>query len=200
MLIGVGIFVGGMVTFYLIYKHFHPATSMICSDYGSQGDCEKNGCYWYNNSCHNMPNSEYTQFDCEKAGFYWYNNSCHVTPTEVTPETPESDEAILILREIRDELTSQMPGEEVSNRQETITDVTKILMDGLNRPLNWTSFDMTNNGPSPVYFSVNKGEWTEAPIGVGQTINIRLKKNAIKSLYMKCPSGGTTSVDFHIVR
>lgn len=204
MFIGVGIFVGGMITFYLIYKHFHPSVPPMvhCSDYISHIDCENSGCYWYNNACHNVPPSDseyYTQLECEKAGFYWYNEACHNTPIEVTP-APEADEAVLILREIRDEITSQMPGDEVFNRQETITDVTKILMDGLNQPLNWTSFDLTNNGPSPVYFSVNKGEWIEAPIGVGQTINIKLKKNAIKSIYMKCPTGGTTTVDFHIVR
>jgi hypothetical protein len=65
----------------------------------------------------------------------------------------------------------------------------------------WTSFDMDNNGPSPVYFCVNKWYSPQAPIAPGGSIHVNLKtRGAIKKVYLKCDKGLNTSVSFYIVR
>jgi hypothetical protein len=65
--------------------------------------------------------------------------------------------------------------------------------------LPWTSFDLTNNGPNPVYFCVNKWLSQEAPLPVGQSINVDLKrKNAINKIYLKCDRGLNANVYLYI--
>lgn len=67
--------------------------------------------------------------------------------------------------------------------------------------LPWTSFDLTNIGPNPVYFCVNEWLSPEAPLPVGQSINIDFKKHgAIKKVYLKCDSGQRARVLFYIIR
>lgn len=53
-----------------------------CEEYWFQWECEYNGCYWYDGSCHSsLPCSSYsTQSTCEAAGCYWWNNACHDLP------------------------------------------------------------------------------------------------------------------------
>lgn len=67
--------------------------------------------------------------------------------------------------------------------------------------LPWSSFDLTNNGPNPVYFCVNKWLSPEAPLPVGQTINVDFKrKGAISKVYLKCDKGETAKVSLYIMK
>lgn len=54
-----------------------------CGDYSNQADCEANGCYWYNGSCHSSSpsaNDLNNQTDCERFGYFWYGSTCNSTP------------------------------------------------------------------------------------------------------------------------
>ena len=53
-----------------------------CEEYWFQWECEDNGCYWYDGSCHSaLPCLSYsTQSACEAANCYWWNGSCHDNP------------------------------------------------------------------------------------------------------------------------
>jgi hypothetical protein len=42
-------------------------TGIACEARTTQLDCESNGCYWYNNSCHTLP-----QTPTEKKAFPWW--------------------------------------------------------------------------------------------------------------------------------
>jgi len=65
----------------------------------------------------------------------------------------------------------------------------------------WTSVDITNNGPSPVYISVNNWKTQGAPLEVGNTISVDFKRKAsINKLYLKCNAGEATTVSLFIVR
>jgi len=67
--------------------------------------------------------------------------------------------------------------------------------------LPWQSFDLTNVGPNPVYFSVNKWLSPEAPLPVGQSINIDFKaKGGIRKVFLKCDRGETAKVLFYVVK
>ena len=113
------------------------------------------------------------------------------------PQPPDNE----ILNQILTEIQNQVPEGKVLNREYTITEAITELYDEATDGLNWTSFDLSNNGPNPVYFSVNDWEWAEAPLPVGQTINVDLKKRAaIKRVYLKCNSGETANVSFHITK
>lgn len=95
----------------------------------------------------------------------------------------------------------QSPKREVFTRRISVNSQTYLLEDKQLGGLNWTSFDLTNNGPSPVYFSVNNMDWPESPLPVGQTINIDFKqRNAIKKIYLKCDVGNTAEVMFWVVK
>ena len=113
------------------------------------------------------------------------------------PQPPDNE----ILNQILTEIQNQVPEGKVLNREEHITDAITMLYDEETQGLNWTSFDLSNNGPNPVYFSVNDWEWAEAPLPIGKTINIDLKKRgAIKRVYLKCNSGETADVGFIIMK
>ena len=63
----------------------------------------------------------------------------------------------------------------------------------------WTSFDMTNVGPSDIYFCVNQWLSSDAYLPVGQTINIDFnQKETIQKIYLKCNRGEQTKVMFYI--
>lgn len=65
--------------------------------------------------------------------------------------------------------------------------------------LPWSNFDLTNEGPNPVYFCVNKWLSPEAPLHVGRTINVPFKqKGGIKKVYLKCDKGQSAKVMFYI--
>ena len=149
MFIGVAIFVGGMIAFFVITRYFKEEQT--------------------------------------------------VPPDEPIP--PPANDYIPILKAINKNIESQMPEGKVYNRKEYITSAITMLYDEATDGLNWTSFDLSNDGPNPVYFSVNDWEWAEAPLPVGQTINIDLKKRgAIKKLYLKCDTGETANVSFYIMK
>ena len=121
----------------------------------------------------------------------------------VPPEepTPPPNGYIPILKAINKNIETQMPEGKVYNRKEYITSAITMLYDEATDGLNWTSFDLSNNGPNDVYFSVNDWEWAEAPLPVGQTVNIDLKKRAaIKKVYLKCDTGETANVAFYIMK
>jgi len=65
--------------------------------------------------------------------------------------------------------------------------------------LPWTSFDLDNNGPDPVFFSVNKWNSPQAPLNAGQSIHINLKKSrGIRRVFLKCDKGQNTNVSLFI--
>ena len=90
---------------------------------------------------------------------------------------------------------------QVFTRTYTITSTVKMLDNRSQDDLPWKSFDLTNNGPDPVYFSVNNKDWMEAPLPIGQTINIDLEqKDAIQKLYFKCDAGQTANIRLYIIK
>jgi hypothetical protein len=81
-----------------------------------------------------------------------------------------------------------------------ITD-TVTMLDERDDVLNYTSFDLTNNGPNPVFFSVNSKDWPEAPLPVGQSINVDFKsKGGIKKIYFRCNKGETANIYLYILK
>lgn len=96
---------------------------------------------------------------------------------------------------------ANIPSTEFLTRNENITDFITMLYDEQFHGLNWTSFDIVNNGPNPVYFSVNNHDSMESSITPGQSVNVDLKqKHAIKKLYLKCDTGNTANVSFYILK
>jgi hypothetical protein len=90
---------------------------------------------------------------------------------------------------------------EFSTRNETITDFITMLYDDQFKGLNWTSFDIVNNGPDPVYFSVNNHDSMQSSITPGQSVTVDLKqKHAIKKVYLRCDTGKTANVNFYILK
>ena len=61
-----------------------------CSMFYNQVDCESEGCYWWNNSCHDtQPSCEVinNQIECSSYGCYWWSdNTCHSTAEPPLPE------------------------------------------------------------------------------------------------------------------
>ena len=109
--------------------------------------------------------------------------------------------ATTILEEIKEEIEREKPvGEIVSNLSINVTDAIIDLCQQ-KEGFPWSSFDLTNVGPSPVYFSVNHWDSPEAPLPAGQSINVDLKKRgAIKRVYLKCDQGLNTVVNLYVVR
>jgi len=109
--------------------------------------------------------------------------------------------ASTVLEEIKEEIEREKPvGEIVSNLSVNVTDAIVDLCHQ-KEGFPWSSFDLTNVGPSPVYFSVNHWDSPEAPLPVGQSINVDLKKQgAIKRVYLKCDQGLNTVVSLYVVR
>ena len=83
--------------------------------------------------------------------------------------------------------------------KETVTDqITELFEQRDGFP--WTSVDITNNGPSPVYFSVNSWKTQEAPLEVDNTVSVDFKRRgSINKLFLKCDAGESTSVSLYIV-
>ena len=98
------------------------------------------------------------------------------------PPVPPNNE---ILTQILTAIEDQVPEGKVYNRAYTITDAITELYNEEPGDLNWTSFDLSNDGPNNVYFSVNDWEWAESPLTVSHVINVNLKKRgAIKRVYL----------------
>ena len=106
-----------------------------------------------------------------------------------------------ILTEIKDEMVSEKPLGLVFNRSYDVTDQLLMIDQQREHAFPITSFDLTNVGPNPIYFSVNEWDWPEAPLPVNQSININLKRQgAINKVYLKCDSGETSKATMYIVR
>lgn len=96
---------------------------------------------------------------------------------------------------------SNVPSTEFLTRSENVTDFISMVYDEQFHGLNWTSFDIVNNGPNKVYFSVNNHDSMESGIQPGQTVTVDLKQpHAIKKVYLKCDAGETANVSFYILR
>jgi hypothetical protein len=113
-----------------------------------------------------------------------------ILPIE-TPSDPDISETI----------KAQQPAGSLSTRSYTITSTVKMLWSRRQNGLQWTSFDLINQGPDPVYVSVNTSDFPEAPLGVGQTLNVDLKqRGAIDKVYLRCDAGKTANVDLWVVK
>jgi hypothetical protein len=96
---------------------------------------------------------------------------------------------------------ANVPSNEFSTRNETITDFITMLYDDQFKGLQWDSFDIVNNGPDNVYFSVNNHDSMESSIAPGQSVTVDLKqKHAIKKVYLKCDTGKTANVSLYILK
>ena len=107
-----------------------------------------------------------------------------------------------LLREIRDDAREQIPVGEVYDRQVTVTQAVTLIDESVNngRPLNWSSVDIVNKGPDPVYACVNEWLDPQASISMNQSMNFDFKKRgAIQKLFLKCDAGNTAIVAIHIV-
>lgn len=82
-----------------------------------------------------------------------------------------------------------------------VTDQITEVYDEQRHGLQWEKFDITNNGPDPVYFSVNKWESPEAPLIAGLTIHVDYKdKGLINRVYLRCDIGNRANVSFFVMR
>jgi len=89
----------------------------------------------------------------------------------------------------------------VFDKKINVTDKIKMLYDDENKGLNWTAVDITNMGPDPVYYCVNKWKSPEAPLHTNMTASIDLgRKNAIKKIYFVCDKGETATVYLRILK
>jgi len=104
---------------------------------------------------------------------------------------------------IFEERTSKQPEmvKEFFTRSYTISDTMLMLDENSQEGLPWSSMDLTNNGPNPVYLSINNHDSMESPLPSGQTINIDFKqKQTIRRLFFRCNTGETANIRLYIVR
>lgn len=98
-------------------------------------------------------------------------------------------------------IMSSSPVGEFFTRSLVVTDVVTLMDETTNDGLPWTSFDFTNNGPNPVYLSVNNTDMFQSSLPVGQTINVDMRQQGvIKRVYLRCDIGETANVRFYIVK
>ena len=106
-----------------------------------------------------------------------------------------------MLTNINDSINQQVPAGKFESRTLTITDAVTLLDEKRDGGLNWTSFDLVNAGPDSVFFSVNSSDFPEAPLTMGQTINVDLKnRGGIKKIYFRCNIGETANIRLYILR
>jgi len=105
-----------------------------------------------------------------------------------------------LLREIRDDARSRIPVGEQSDELVSVTEaISELYQQKEGFP--WSSFDVVNNGPDPVYVSVNEWRQPEVSIPIGQSLSIDFKqKGAIKRVFLKCDNGDTASVGIHYIK
>lgn len=93
----------------------------------------------------------------------------------------------------------QSPKGEVFTRSINVDTSVYLLDDRHLGGLNWTSFDLTNNGPDGLYFSVNNMDMPESALPAGETIHIDFKqRQSIKKIYLQ--STGSSEALFFVVR
>lgn len=71
-----------------------PPPPPLPEDITNEIDCLAMNWYWYNNACHDYPQTpgeckNYTE--CVLAGWYWYNDACHLEPEPVIPDPIPGD-------------------------------------------------------------------------------------------------------------
>lgn len=116
---------------------------------------------------------------------------------DITPTIVEPVEEKTPIKELEE---STVTGE-ILDRKITVTDTIYMLYDDKNKGLNWTACYITNNGPSNVYFCINKWKRPEAPLIPGLTANIDLgERGAIKKIFFVCDKGETTTVYIRILK
>ncbi len=103
--------------------------------------------------------------------------------------------------EIKEEIDTQQPVGEVTDMREAVTDQVKMLYDEAEHGLNWTSCSLVNDGPGGIYVAVNVWEQPAAPIPIGESIDIDLKRRgAIKKIYLVCDTGETSTVRLYALK
>lgn len=106
-----------------------------------------------------------------------------------------------LLSDIRQELNIEKPIGEFFDMDLAVTDQITELYDEYKHLLPWQSFDLSNNGPNNVYFSVNQWKSPQAALPPGKSINIDFKqRGAIKRVYLKCDSGETANISLYIIK
>lgn len=117
----------------------------------------------------------------------------------------ENQDSLSVLRQIRDNQEILIPAGTVYDDEVDVTDAI-MMFDGINERggreyLNWTSCDVINKGPDPVYVDINDWKNPRSSLTIGQSMNVDLKKRgAIKKLYLKCDSGNTATVGIHYMK
>ena len=58
-----------------------------CEDYYTSAECLAGGCYWYEGSCHSLPQGVTcadftTESTCRAQGCHWYDGKCHSKPKD----------------------------------------------------------------------------------------------------------------------
>jgi len=128
--------------------------------------------------------------------------STYLHQVTLKPVKDVKDETVNILSDIRDELKVEKPEGYAFDLNPNVTDqITELYSQQLHK-MPWTSFDLTNNGPSPLYFAINQWNDSQAPIPVGQSIpNLTFgKRDAIKKVFLKCDPGQRTNAILHIIK
>jgi hypothetical protein len=119
----------------------------------------------------------------------------------VPPQYREPVPILPVLEEIRDTLKNEKPKGESTSELAAVADSVFELYDHQYGDLEYTSCSIINNGPDPVYFSVNKWEMPNAPLGVGASANIDLgRRCGIKRIFFICNNGQTASVTVHAIK
>jgi len=105
------------------------------------------------------------------------------------------------LENINESVKSMQPKGEFFTRVFDITDRVYMYRCKREGGLQYSSVDITNQGPNDVYLSVNNADWPEAPLPPGQSINIDFKnKAAIDKMYFRCNPGETAKLYLYIVK
>jgi len=132
----------------------------------------------------------------------FFNETAPSTPSyqKVTLK-PVKDETVNILSDIRDAIKVEKSETEFYDKGVNVTDQITEVYDEKRHGLQWEEFDLTNNGPDPVYFSVNKWESPEAPLTAGLSLHVDYKnKGLVNRVYLKCATGRTANVSFFVMR
>ncbi len=113
-------------------------------------------------------------------------------------------EEIKILKEIKNEMIAKNPKGEVTDELINVTDIVQDVHPSdyeANHGLHWTVCDVVNRGPNNVYIAVNEWKQPVAPLLPGEAQNIDLgKRGSIKKIYLKCDTGQTAQVRFHVLK
>lgn len=124
-------------------------------------------------------------------------------PLDVIPVFSEDglEREAPIDEDISASIRRQQSAGSLTTRSYTITGAVKMLWSRRRGGLQWTSFDLVNRGPDPVFVSVNSSDWPDAGLPVGQTLNVDLKQRAaIDKVYLRCDQGKTATVDLWVIK